>query len=181
MRVGKRGQRGFTLVELMIVVAIIGVLAALALYGVSRYLRHAKTAEALRALGSIETGEQVQYERETPYGAVDAKIFVHIYCPDSPMMPAAVPAGAKMLVTSGPGIGYSSGGWPCLKFTMSEPQFYSYEVLQNGSTGLDARYTANARGDLDGNGQQSLFSIVGRGGAFGESARDSITIVNEDE
>jgi type IV pilus assembly protein PilA len=174
---------GFTLVELMIVVAIIGVLAALAIYGVSRYLKHSKTAEAVRCLGTIETGEEVQYERETPYGAPDSGLYVHIFCPNAPATPPTVPSSSKLTVVSTPGsgTGYDNDGWKCLKFNLTDPQFYQYEVVSNGSPGLAAYFTATARGDLDGNGTQSMFQLTGRGGQFGDEERDSITIVNEDE
>ena len=180
---GRIGRRGFTLVELMIVVAIIGVLAALAIYGVSRYLKHAKTAEATRVLGILEVGEDVQYEKETPFGAVDSGTYVHLFCPNAPATPVAVPSGAKVTVVSTPGsgAGYDADGWKCLKFTMADPQFYQYEVTTNGAVGLDAIFTATAHADLDGNGTLSTYTLTGRGGLFGDSVRDSFTIVNEDE
>src|SRR5689334_1283999 len=95
-----RSEEGFTLVELMIVVAIIGVLAALAVYGIARYMKHAKTAEATRALGDIEDGERIQYGKETPFGAVDSGMYVHMFCPSAPAAPAAVPKSSKVQVVS---------------------------------------------------------------------------------
>jgi len=55
----KHIQKGFTLIELMIVVAIIGILAAIALPAYSNYTAKAKFSEMVMALSPIKTALSV--------------------------------------------------------------------------------------------------------------------------
>jgi prepilin-type N-terminal cleavage/methylation domain-containing protein len=56
-----RGERGFTLVEMMITVVIIGILAALGMVGYRRYVAKARSAEAVAMLAELSSKEQMYF------------------------------------------------------------------------------------------------------------------------
>lgn len=66
-----KNQKGFTLIELMIVVAIVGILAAIAIPNFINYQAKSQQAEAKTNLGGIYTN-MVSYAAENDNGYVGA-------------------------------------------------------------------------------------------------------------
>ena len=64
-------QRGFTLIELMIVVAIIGILAAIAIPAYTNYTNKARFAEATLAAAALKTDVAVSIQSNNPTALTD--------------------------------------------------------------------------------------------------------------
>jgi hypothetical protein len=83
------------------------------------------------------------------------------YPPSVGPTPAAVPLGAPALDPPGT---WEHPTWKTLRFGFSRPHSYSFE-FQSEVRGRKSRYKAIARGDLDGDGESSEFSVRGELGA----------------
>ncbi len=66
----RRDERGFTLMELMVVIVIVAILAAVAVPLYINYVKDAQRTEAKGAIGAVITGEQTFFQRYGYYTQV---------------------------------------------------------------------------------------------------------------
>ena len=123
-----RNNKGFTLIELMIVVAIIGILAAVAIPAFMKYIRRSKTTEAGMNVRKLFDAAVAYYEGEhaSSTGAIVAKQF-----PDSVTWQPATRCGANKCA---PAPSYwTAATWQALNFAVDDPFYYSYQFTESGT------------------------------------------------
>ena len=125
----RKSNKGFTLIELMIVVAIIGILAAIAIPNFMRFQLKAKSSEGKVNIAAIRTAQEsflAEFGSYIPAG----------------VLPAAVPGVQKVAFTLPPNHGFSTLGW-----SPEGSVFFQYAVAATSTA-----YTISAAADIDGNG-----------------------------
>lgn len=156
-------QRGFTLVELMIVVSIIGILAAGAVPAYSRYIRRSRTVEATMNIRKLFDATVAYYltERADNNGAILPKSFPGTI-PWTPILSGCcLQKGNKCnpATLSADGLCedpmcFGANAWQQLNFGIDDPFYYSYATTGSGAS-LPAgktpgdHYRLQASADLD--------------------------------
>lgn len=82
-------QKGFTLIELMIVVAVIGILAVIAYPNYTQYVRRGKAAEATSTLANLKSRMEQYYQDNKTYADVGGGV----------VAPCSPPAGSTKYFT----------------------------------------------------------------------------------
>jgi len=159
-------QRGFTLIEIMIVVAILGILAAIAIPALTKYMRRSKTSEARVQLAKIFDSSSAYFNEEhvergnvglVGAGGTISAVAPH-RCPEQagggPADPVYTPntadcnAGPGGHCVPGVGAGGNPGGyeisewgdnvvWNDLNFQMEQAHYFHYNyTAANTTTGF---------------------------------------------
>ena len=89
----KEGQKGFTLIELMIVIAIIGILAAIAIPQFVSYRQKGYNTQAKAELKSFYTACQAYFSDNAPSDC-SLSMVSSLFIPQSPSVQLTVPAGS---------------------------------------------------------------------------------------
>jgi type IV pilus assembly protein PilA len=172
-------ERGFTLIELMIVVAIVGVLATLGMVSYRKFITSAKTSEAIGMVGSIRAAEE-SYRAET-------LSYLNVSVGFSTYYPTSAVGKKKTAWDNASHADYVR--WRQLGARSDGPVYYGYKVAAGTAGGTipalnlatppvfaaptEPWYVIEAVGDVDGNG---IFSHVA-----GSSLTGEIVVENEGE
>ena len=133
----RRSQKGFTLIELMIVVAIIGILAAIAIPNFLRFQLRARSSEGKTNVAALRTAEE-SYRAE--FGS---------YVAAAAAPTAGVPGNTKAVFDST--TGFDSIGW-----SPEGRVYFQYEITSSDG----GMYTIDARADIDGDGSNQLWGYM---------------------
>ncbi|MFC1714036.1 type IV pilin protein [Candidatus Poribacteria bacterium] len=157
MKLFRKTESGFSLVELMVVVAIIAILSAIAIPAFMRFAMKSKTAEATGSLSAIRTSQE-SYRAENDVYYITGGVVAPLLGGTDSIPDAWLPAGVGEIAFAA--TGFAPDGY--VRF--------NYQVVAGAAGALTADatddpnniiggFSAIATGDLDENGVISTYTI----------------------
>jgi general secretion pathway protein G len=113
LRDARRNDKGFTLVELLIVIVILGVLAGIVVFAVSGITDRGELAACKADVSSVQTASEAYYAKYGYWapGYADDTTFTPTHVGLVPGFLKAAPNPTKYTITYVPGNGSVTGAW----------------------------------------------------------------------
>ncbi len=183
-KLSRKNQKGFTLIELMIVVAIIGILAAVAIPAFLKYIKRSKASEASINIKAIIDGAVSWYDapHSDTNGDPLAKHFPNSASPTgiadtTASEPASAPCSNGSPLYKATDGNWEAQPWKALKFGITKAHYFQYTYITSGS-GKAAVVTVIANADLDCDGSLSTYDQRVSVQANGEIRRGELVITD---
>ena len=157
MKTFQAGDRGFTLIELMITVAIIGIIASIAIPNFIRYQARARRSEAFSNVASMARAQKAYQAEHNAFVDIVEET-------GEPSLPdPALYDDGLLGPTTMPWDAAASGFFDTIGWSPEGQVYYTYEIhTGQGFTPCTCTlcFTAAAHGDVDGDGAVSTVMFV---------------------